>query len=102
MAPNVAAHFWADRCASTQGIQSPNGMNSWRQQPGELKHLFSCRGILKQSKARHTGAAGTGRVIALEEIFFFCLFFFCKIFSEEYGFEEHNSKCHELPSKSEI
>jgi hypothetical protein len=53
VAPDVAACCWPDRCASTQGIQSPNGVNSWRQQPGELKHLFSCRNVLRQSEGRH-------------------------------------------------
>lgn len=52
-APDVAACCWPDRCASTQGIQSPNGVNSWRQRPGELKHLFSYRTVLRQNEGRH-------------------------------------------------
>lgn len=27
----VTAGCWADRCDTTQGIQGPYGMNSWRQ-----------------------------------------------------------------------
>lgn len=104
VASDVAACCWPDRCARTQGIQSPNGVNSWRQQPGELKHLFSCRTILRQNEGRHIQGSHDRESYGPDKISFPFFFFFlgCKIFSEEYGFEEHNSNCHELSSKSEI
>lgn len=36
----VAARCWADRCDTTQGIQSPHGMNIWGQGLGGTSTRF--------------------------------------------------------------